>query len=327
MSCADRPLIAASLLLFVLTLTACSSQPYPPPRHMIDTHIHLYDTRRPGGVPWPPKTEPALYKPTLPYEFHRVAEPAGVTGVVIVEASDRPEDNDWVLDLVGQDDYFVGLVGNLNLDMPNDEFEAAVARLVRRGLQQRATRGVRLVGLRLRQPSGGPVKLDNPHTIRNLRTMVRANLTLDILLKGFSVEDVITASMAVPDLKIVVNHVLAYRSDGQPVLPVFAEQVRALAARPNVYVKVSGLYSHSVATPTPTGAAALPHYQPLLDTLYMNFGSKRLIFGTNWPVTKKHGSYDSFVELVDAYFSTKGREARERYFWKNAVDAYRLKLE
>jgi hypothetical protein len=33
------------------------------------------------------------------------------------------------------------------------------------------------------------------------------------------------------------------------------------------------------------------------------------------------------VKLVNEYFSAKGQEACERYFWKNAAEAYQLELD
>lgn len=69
-----------------------TSPPLPAVKHMIDTHIHLFDSSRPEGIPWPPADDKVLYKPHLPAEFSSVAKPSGVTGVVIVEASDRSSD-------------------------------------------------------------------------------------------------------------------------------------------------------------------------------------------------------------------------------------------
>ncbi|MBT6236761.1 MAG: amidohydrolase family protein, partial [Verrucomicrobia bacterium] len=54
---------------------------------------------------------------------------------------------------------------------------------------------------------------------------------------------------------------------------------------------------------------------------------ERLIYGSNWPVTKHTGTYASFLELVDAFISQKGQDAREHYYWKNAAAAYRLPLK
>ena len=56
---------------------------------VIDTHIHLYDTSRADGVPWPPKDDQVLYRPVLPEHFDKVTRANGVTATVIVEASDR----------------------------------------------------------------------------------------------------------------------------------------------------------------------------------------------------------------------------------------------
>ncbi|MBT5690113.1 MAG: amidohydrolase, partial [Opitutae bacterium] len=36
---------------------------------IIDTHIHLYDTSRPDGVPWPPESDKVLYRPVLSQHF------------------------------------------------------------------------------------------------------------------------------------------------------------------------------------------------------------------------------------------------------------------
>src|ERR1700722_5619155 len=64
---------------------------------VIDTHIHLFDPGRPGGVPWPAKTDTALYKAALPDRYARIARPLGVVGAIVIEASPLATDNDWVL--------------------------------------------------------------------------------------------------------------------------------------------------------------------------------------------------------------------------------------
>ena len=40
---------------------------------IIDTHIHLFDTRRPQGVPWPDKKDAILYQPALPDRYRKIA--------------------------------------------------------------------------------------------------------------------------------------------------------------------------------------------------------------------------------------------------------------
>ncbi len=306
-------LVLSLILAFTqfVTLASGDDSTRPKVKHLIDTHIHLYDPTRPEGVPWPPKDDAVLYKPHLPDEFARVAKPAGVTGVVIVEASDRFDDNHWVLDLVAGDDFYIGLVGNL--DLTDKQFKQHLKQL---------SKDKRLVGIRARAEGG--IDFDDALVLSNVRALAKRGLTLDILPHGISVADCDKVARAVPDVRIVVNHALGYAANGKEVDPKWVEQVKKLAENKNVYCKVSGLYQHSAQQPAPHD---VDFYRPLLDVLWDAFGPNRLVYGSNWPVTKHSGDYASFVAVVNGYFTEKGQEACERYFWKNAAEAYGLPLE
>ena len=80
---------------------------------ILDAHIHLFDTSRPGGVPWPEKSDPILYKPALPERYAMVAKPLGVVGAIAIEASPLASDNDWVLGVAERNPLIVGMVGDL----------------------------------------------------------------------------------------------------------------------------------------------------------------------------------------------------------------------
>jgi L-fuconolactonase len=268
----------------------------PEVKHFIDTHIHLYDTTRPKGVPWPPKDDTVLYKPFLRKDFNRAAKPAGVTGVVIVEASNRPEDNQWVLDHVKDDKFYIALVGNL--DMTAADFSAQLDEL---------RKDKRVVGLRLRPAP----KWDsnNRNLIASAKAMAERNLTLDVLIGTVSVADCDYIARQVPELTIVANHALGYKVDGGPPRAKWAAQATSLAKNPNVYCKISGLYQRCIKQPA---SRDINHYKTVLDFLYKQFGPKRLIYGSNWPCTVRSGDYASFVTLVDSYFAPKTSEVLSR---------------
>src|ERR1700735_1521408 len=80
---------------------------------VIDTHIHLFDPGRLGGIPWPEKTDTALYKAALPERYSRIARPFGVVGAIVIEASPLASDNDWVLRVAATPPIIVGIVGDL----------------------------------------------------------------------------------------------------------------------------------------------------------------------------------------------------------------------
>ncbi len=307
----------ALLSIFFLTLAAVADEfGLPKVKHMIDTHIHLYDTAREKGVPWPPQDDVVLYKPHLPDEFKAVSKSAGLTGVIVVEASDRPEDNQWVLDLVKSDEFFVALVGNIDPYEP--DFEERLANL---------KKDPRLVGLRLRNGrQRKTIDYTDPKLLQSLRAVARAGLSVDLLVNGAGIEAVKKADQlarTIPELRLVIDHVIGYDFDGRPVPDDWIAAVEKLGENKNVWCKISGLYQRSVPQPAPK---TISHYEEVLEVLWDNLGPERLVFGSNWPCTKKSGDYTSYVRLVNQYFSKKGQEASERYFWKNAVDAYQIKL-
>ena len=80
---------------------------------IIDTHIHIYDPTRPEGVPFP-EPDDEIYRRVMPEDYRALVASEGVTGAIIVEASTWVEDNQWVLDVIEDDPFIVGLVGNLD---------------------------------------------------------------------------------------------------------------------------------------------------------------------------------------------------------------------
>ena len=302
------------LLLSVLfTGSGAPAQTLEPVKHLIDTHIHFYDTTRDVPLSWPPRSDRVLYKPHLPSEYSKLARASGVTGVVIVEASDRLEDNRWVLDAVDGDGYYLGLVGNL--DIYREDFEDQLKKL---------KRDRRFVGVR---PRGArPIDYSDLTVLNNLAVLAKHDLTMDYLTNGGGIPGIETidgVARRIPSLRIVVNHCLGYNFDGKLPPQAWIAAVESLAENKNVTCKISGLYQRSVTQPAPQ---SIDHYEAVLEVLWENFGKERLLYGSNWPVTKHTGTYDSYLQLVDRFISEKGQEAREHYYWKNAAAAYRLPL-
>jgi L-fuconolactonase len=125
----------------------------------------------------------------------------------------------------------------------------------------------------------------------------------------------------VPALRIVINH-LGGSGDPQALKPEWNENIRLLAQRPNVYMKVSALVEQ---VPGKEGRAPreLDYYLPVLNHLWECFGPDRLIYGSNWPVSDRGAPYATVFRLVAEFFRSKGREAEEKYFWRNSLAAYR----
>jgi predicted TIM-barrel fold metal-dependent hydrolase len=274
---------------------------------VIDTHTHFYDPTRPQGVPWPGKGT-KLYRKVLPADWRALAAPHGCRETVVVEASAWVEDNQWILDLAATEKSIVGFVGHLD---PGSDFEGHL----RRFSKNPVFRGIRWSSGHLADASKKEAVMAGARLL--------AELGLELDLNGACTNLPVAAKLAaeVPDLRIVINH-LGASGDPQALRPEWKPAISEIARRPNVFMKVSALVEQ-VKCPEGQAPQDTAYYLPVLEHLWEHFGPGRLIYGSNWPVSDKGASYDVVFRIVDEFFSSKGAEARQKYFSNNSRAAYR----
>jgi predicted TIM-barrel fold metal-dependent hydrolase len=163
--------------------------------------------------------------------------------------------------------------------------------------------------------------LENPGFIDGLKALAAAGLVLetanpDPRLIGAIVE----AAERVPDLRIVIDHL--------PHAPVPADpdarnqywaNLRLLAGSPRVFVKLSEI-------PVRVNGKLIVDprfYQPGLDAIWDVFGDDHILFGSDWPNSDHVATYAQTFSIVRAYIARKDAGAREKFFWKNSIAAYR----
>lgn len=274
---------------------------------IIDTHTHFYDPSRPDGVPWPGVDEALLYRTVLPEHHRALAASEGVTGTVVVEASAWLEDNQWILDLAADEPWIVGLVGHV--DPNRSEFKADIDRFAANEL----FRGIRCGGGYFADLTAGSFLAD-------MEYLVARDLQLDVLMGPEQLGRVAELAGRLPELRIVINHCGSVVTDGGDPDPLWLEAMGRAAEHPQVYMKASAIMEKSANYPGPEG---IDFYRPILDAMWDAFGTDRLIYGSNWPVSDRAGGFKAAIDIVKGYFSEKGEEATEKYFWKNAKAAYK----
>jgi predicted TIM-barrel fold metal-dependent hydrolase len=281
---------------------------------IVDTHTHFYDPARPQGVPWPPKNDPLLYRRVLPEDLKPIAQPLGVRGTIVVEASPWVEDNQWVLDLARREPFILGLVGHLKPGRPG--FSEDLARFRANPL----FRGIR-TGL-------WGMTLDDADSrfVNDLRLLANADLSLDLIANTDLLPTVARLAAAVPDLRIVVDHCAGVRVTGGAPDDPWRDAIGMVVRHHNVFMKVSGLAEGTGRTQG-DAPADVDFYRPVLDFLWDSFGEDRVIFGSNWPVCERFASYATVLGIVRQYIESKGADAARKYFHGNAARIYRWPAE
>jgi L-fuconolactonase len=280
----------------------------------IDGHTHFYDPARPQGVPWPSKNDQLLYRTVLPSEFKQLVARHRVRGTIVVEASPWLEDNQWLLDLATREPFLVGVVGHL--DPGSDDFPRHLQRFVANPV----FRGIRVNHAELRRG------LEQARYVASLRLLAREERVLDVNGGPDMPADVARLARLLPELRIVINHAANLPLDGKAVPASWLAGMRAAAAERNVACKVSALLegARRSGEEVPTDLA---YYRPVLDALWATFGEDRLIYGSNWPVSERAGSYATVHAIVHAYFRERGVAAARKFFSTNAVSVYKLPQE
>ncbi len=282
-------------------------------RPIIDTHIHVYQVTRPGGVPWPPAANKTLYRDFGVADYRRVAKEHGITGAVIVEASNVHADNVDILKQIKGDDFYRGLVGNLEVGKPD-----FVARL------DELSKDAGFVGIRAFL--WAPTLTVDETQVAHVRELAKRGLTLDIISRGtLNPKDKVEAlADAVPNVRIIIDHLGGAK--GKTPSAEWKAAMKRLGARKNVYIKFSSFFdmfnpadSEDNPWKAPTDLAS---YRPHFDVVFAAFGPDRLIYGSNYPVVTLGGTLAQHNAIAEAYLAKKGVVVRDKVMYRNAERFY-----
>jgi L-fuconolactonase len=284
----------------------------------VDAHHHVWDlSRRPQ--PW--LDEPGL--DALRRSFgvaDLVAEAAGglcgrtLEATVVVQCLPLLAETEELLALAGQEDLVAGVVGWVDLTGP--DVGNQIDRL--RALPG----GHLLVGIRhLVQAEPDPSWLLRPDVRRGLDEVAARGLPYDLLVLPHQLPAAAALAAQAPHLRLVLDHAAKppLRSGD---LRDWAEDLRTLAAAPQVVCKFSGLITEADHRNWST-----EDLRPVADDLLDDFGPQRLMFGSDWPVCRVAGGWAAWASAAEELLAPLSPEeleqvlsgtARRTYCWAHA---------
>ena len=288
--------------------TVAATVPHP----IIDAHIHLFDPSRPGGVPWPEKGDRVLYKAALPERYVAMSAPYGVVGAIAIEASPLASDNDWLLKIAANSPFVVGVVGDLVPATPS--YLSELERLHADPLFL----GFRYGNLWNRDLS---VDMAKPGFIDGVKALAQAGLVFESANPDPKlIRAILNVTERVPGLRVVIDHLPnAALPSEQAARDEYWRNLRELARNSLVFVKLSEI-------PVSANGKLVTDpqfYKGPLDALWDVFGEDRILFGSDWPNSDHVAPYADTLAIVRGYISGKSTAAREKYYWKNSISAYK----
>ena len=289
-------------------------QPNPAASAVVDAHAHFWDPAL-LRYEWLDDV-PVLNRPQLPSDVATATSPSFVFVQADARADQALQEARWVHDLAEKGTRIAAVVAFAPLE------QGASVRPHLDALSELPL----VVGVRRLLQS------ENEHFFRDsgfhegLDALEASGLTFDACVRHHQLALLVEVIQRHPGLSVVLDHLgkppvaegLA-SEDGERWL----QNMRRLAAMPNVVVKLSGLPAE-----VPGGEYPLSALRPWLEEALDAFGSARSMYGSDWPVSANSSSamdYDEWREMV-VDVTGAGDSARDDVTWRTASTFYGLGL-
>jgi predicted TIM-barrel fold metal-dependent hydrolase len=272
----------------------------------------------------------SMYRPDGPEERQALGETEFVNGIAAMAATG----------FYGRTLAAAGIVGYADLTLgdrvaPVLEAHVAIAGARFRGVRNRtAWHPSPQVRSNLVSPPPGP--LAHPDFATGARQLAKLGLTLDVWAYHTQLAQVLELARAVPEVTIIVNHIGGALGTGpfagkrEEVFAAWQPAIRALAAQPNVLVKIGGLAMevtgfdfHQHALP-PTSEHLAACWKPYAETCIEAFGADRCMFESNFPVDKGMASYAVVWNAFKRLAAGASEAEKRALFAGTALRTYRL---
>jgi L-fuconolactonase len=273
----------------------------------IDSHQHFwkYDKTEYG---WIDDTMAVLRKNHLPETLQPILETNKFVGTVAVQARQTLEETRWLLSMADQYDFIKGVVGWVDLRSENLSEQL-----------HEFTGHEKFVGVRhVVQDEADEIFMLRPDFQRGIAALSEYNLTYDILIFSGQLNQAVELVKNFPNQTFILDHI-AKPLIKEGIQKPWQEQIHTLASIENVCCKVSGL-----VTEAGWNSWTYEDFVPYLEVVFTAFGSKRILFGSDWPVCTVAATYDEVYNIVSKFIKSFSEDDRGAIFGNNAVRFYGL---
>jgi L-fuconolactonase len=254
----------------------------------LDSHIHFWDLSK-GYYQWIKPDNSQLYRNYLPEHVQTSWDKHQVKGAIVVQAASNIEETEFMLKLAKAHETIKGVVGWM--DVTSESFLHVYEACIQKP---------KFVGFRINLNGLDEACIEQPLVSEHFKRLEEDQLPVDLMLSDLNLPVLEAIYQRVPHLKAVINHL------GNPPYKVNFNEEEAWKERyqawqhglekfshcPHLYCKLSGMISQ-IGGYKPEEIES--HVQFLIEV----FGTQRLMFGSDWPVSLKGGSYDDVVKLFE----------------------------
>lgn len=272
----------------------------------IDAHQHFwkYD---PLEHIWINDGMELLKKDYLPADLKKELESNNLDGSVAVQASQSESETEFLVSLARNDQTIKAIVGWL--DLRSEDVESWLAYF--HGLSS-TLKGFRHVI----HDESDPAFILGREFNNGISKLTKFGFTYDILIYPIHLDATIEFVKKHPNQKFVIDHI-AKPDIKSGEIEMWKKSIDNLGSFDNVWCKLSGL-----VTEANWNSWKYEDFVPYLDVVLNAFGSKKLMYGSDWPVCLLSGSYSQVKNIIDTYTSRLSQDEKTGIFGANAIEFY-----
>ena len=274
---------------------------------VIDSHQHFWKYE-PVKHSWIDDDMSVIRRNFSPSDLAKVYQENSIDGCVAVQADQTLEETDFLIDLASINNFIKGIVGWVDLRAENIE------NVLEKYSTDKIVKGFRHVV----QGEADHNFLLRPNFSRGISLLEKHNFTYDILVFPHQLGSVLEFVKKFPHQKFVIDHIAKpYIKDGY--FEGWATMMTAIGKHENVSCKMSGM-----ATEADFNIWTPEQIHPYMDTALEAFGSKRILFGSDWPVCLVAGNYSKIKKLTTDFISQLSQIEQNSIMGNNAIEFYNL---
>jgi L-fuconolactonase len=273
----------------------------------IDSHQHFWKFD-PVRDSWIDESMAVIQRDFFPIDLEPILKKNNIDGCVAVQADQSEAETDFLLGLAGESDFIKGVVGWVDLRSAD-----VVSRL------EYYSQFNKLKGFRhVLQGETDRALMLNPSFVRGIKALKKHDLTYDILIYPDQLNFANSLVKQFPEQKFVIDHIAKppIKTRG---LKEWAKDMKVLAGLENLYCKISGMVTEADWQKWKT-----EDFEPYLHVVFETFGTKRLMFGSDWPVCNVAGGYDKVAGIAEHYSAQLSADEQADFWGGNAVRFYGL---
>ena len=274
----------------------------------IDAHQHFWKYHVEKHS-WIDDSMAVIRKDFLPAKLEPVLLHNNIDGCIAIQADQTEDETDFLLQLAAENSFIKGIVGWVDLRA------ADIKERLQYYKQINAVKGFRHV-----LQGEEPAFMLHPDFINGIASLKEFNFTYDILVFPNHLKAVLKLVKKFPDQPFVIDH-LAKPYIKAGLIDEWKKDMELLASFSNVYCKISG-----IVTEADFQNWKHTNFTPYLDEVVNLFGTKRIMFGSDWPVCLVAASYEKMLGIVKDYFASFSLTEQQDFFGNNAATFYQLKI-